>query len=122
VKAADVAILHLGYAWLALGLILKAAAQILGALALSDALHGITIGALGTLSIAMMTRVSLQRSRRPVVMPPLVLSAVALISIAAALRLAAVWPAIRPVTIDAAAACWTLAFLAVVLFLLRSPR
>ena len=122
VGVADVAVLHLGYGWLALGLILKAVAQSSGVLALSDALHGITIGGLGTLSIAMMTRVSLQRSRRPVAMPPLVLSAVGLISVAAAFRLAAGWPALRLLTIDAAAACWTLAFLAVALFLLRSSR
>ncbi len=122
VGVADVAVLHLGYGWLAFGLVLKAVAQTSGALALPDALHGITIGGLGTLSIAMMTRVSLQRSRRPVAMPPLVLSAVGLISVAAAFRLAAGWPALRLLTIDAAAACWTLAFLAVARFLLRSPR
>ncbi|HEX6612422.1 MAG TPA: NnrS family protein, partial [Rhodanobacteraceae bacterium] len=60
-------VLHLGYLWLAIGLFLRG-------LGLTGAwnqpeietLHGITVGALGTLSLGMMTRVSLGHSGREI--------------------------------------------------------
>lgn len=114
--ALDVACLHLGYAWLAIGLVLKAAAQGFAALPLADALHGLTVGALGTLTAVMMVRVTLQRLRRPITFSPAMTGAIALISLAAILRLvgaAAPWPVIA-----AAGACWSLGFLALSVLLL----
>lgn len=51
--------LHLGYLWLAIGLAVRGLA-LLGVYAMPeiDTLHGITVGALGTLSLGMMVRVA----------------------------------------------------------------
>ena len=59
--------LHLGYLWLSIGLIVRGLA-LLGIYAMPeiDTLHGITIGALGTLSLAMMTRVAQGHSGVPI--------------------------------------------------------
>ncbi|MCA1798271.1 MAG: NnrS family protein [Xanthomonadaceae bacterium] len=54
-------ILHLGYAWLALTLVLRAVEA-----PASAALHALTVGALGALAIGMMTRVALGHTGRPI--------------------------------------------------------
>lgn len=52
-------VLHLGYLWLAIGLAVRGFALIdVYAMPEIDTLHGITVGALGTLSLAMMVRVA----------------------------------------------------------------
>ena len=51
-------ILHAGYAWIPLGLFLRAAA-------VSSALHALTAGAIGSLTIGMMARVTLGHTGRP---------------------------------------------------------
>ncbi|HET7931226.1 MAG TPA: NnrS family protein [Rhodanobacteraceae bacterium] len=52
-------VLHLGYLWLVIGLIVRGLALAgVYSMAEIDTLHGITVGALGTLSLAMMTRVA----------------------------------------------------------------
>jgi uncharacterized protein involved in response to NO len=117
VDVSEVACLHLGYAWLGVGLVIKAAAQILGEPALADALHGIAVGALGTLSVVMMTRATLQRSRRPLAMPCATIATIALISAAAVLRLLASVTDVRLIALEAAAVLWTAGFLAFALFL-----
>jgi uncharacterized protein involved in response to NO len=58
-------VLHLGYGWLVLGLAVKGLAAVTGALAPAAALHGITIGAIGTMTLAMMSRASLGHTGRP---------------------------------------------------------
>lgn len=80
--------LHLGYVWLSFGLLAKGAAQALGWLPAADALHGITVGALGTLSLAMMMRTVLQRRGLAVRFSPTATAAIVAVSVAAALRLA----------------------------------
>jgi uncharacterized protein involved in response to NO len=113
----DVAFLHLGYAWLGIGLLIKAAAQILGEPAMPDAIHGIAIGALGTLTVVMMTRTTLQRSRRPLGVPRTAITALALISAAAVLRLLASVTDVRLIALEASAVLWTAGFLTFALFL-----
>jgi len=81
-------VLHLGYLWLAAGLLLRGLGLV-GAWNQPEieTLHGITVGALGTLSLGMMTRVSLGHSGREIrANPPLVLVFI-LPTVAAALRL-----------------------------------
>ncbi len=80
--------LHLGYVWLGLGLLTKGAAQALGWLPVADALHGITVGALGTLSLAMMMRTVLQRRGLTVRFSAAATAAITLVSVAAIMRLA----------------------------------
>ncbi len=117
----EVSLPHLGYAWLGLGLAFKAASQLFQEPALADALHGVTVGALGTLTITIMTRTVLQKSRRPIAMPPATAFAVAMISAAAMCRLLAVAPEIRIVAIDLSAALWTAGFVAFAWILLPRP-
>jgi len=113
----DVACLHLGYAWLGIGLLIKAVSQILGEPAMPDAIHGIAIGALGTLTLVMMTRTTLQRSRRPLRVPRTAITAVALISTAAVLRLLASVTDVRLIALEASAVLWMAGFLTFALFL-----
>jgi uncharacterized protein involved in response to NO len=58
-------ILHIGYAWLPFGLVLLAWSLFSPTLAAADAQHGLTTGAIGTMTLAMMTRASLGHSGRP---------------------------------------------------------
>ncbi|HJP99515.1 MAG TPA: NnrS family protein [Rhodanobacteraceae bacterium] len=60
-------VLHLGYAWLAAGLFIRGLALV-GAYSMPelDTLHGITVGALGTLSLGMMVRVAQGHSGVPI--------------------------------------------------------
>lgn len=57
--------LGLGYLWLIAGLALKGLAQTAGVPGLTHALHGLTVGALGTLTLTMMARTHTMRLRRP---------------------------------------------------------
>jgi len=60
-------ILHLGYGWLALGLVLLGMTGIWSALPANAALHALTVGAIGTMTLAVMTRASLGHSGRPLI-------------------------------------------------------
>jgi len=57
-------VLHLGFAWLVLGWALLGAAILLPGLDPASALHALTAGAMGTMTLAMMTRASLGHSGR----------------------------------------------------------
>ncbi|BAW80118.1 NnrS family protein [Candidatus Nitrosoglobus terrae] len=82
--------LILGYTWLALGLALKGFMQIFGnSLSLVEALHGITIGAIGTLTLVVMARTRLQRNRQGLEHFEDIGMAALLVSLAALLRLSA---------------------------------
>lgn len=98
-------VLHLGYLWLAAGLALRGAALVSGALPEITALHAITVGALGSLSIGMMTRVALGHTGRDMRAGPFMTTAFILVSVAAVLRLINT-PALLPV----AGVLWALAF------------
>jgi uncharacterized protein involved in response to NO len=74
-------ILHLGYAWLALGLIL------LG-LEVQAALHALTVGAIGTMTLAVMTRASLGHTGRVLAADGATCAIYALVTAAALLRMA----------------------------------
>jgi uncharacterized protein involved in response to NO len=57
-------VLHLGYAWLAFGLALLGLSGFVAALPPGAALHALTVGAVGTMTLAVMTRASLGHSGR----------------------------------------------------------
>ena len=100
-------VLHLGYLWLAIGLALRG----LGLIGIwnqpeVETLHGITVGALGTLSLGMMTRVSLGHSGREIRANAALVFVLVLPTVAAVLRLA-----IGPSGWTWAACVWVLAFL-----------
>jgi uncharacterized protein involved in response to NO len=106
-------ILHAGYAWLALGLVLRALARVVPAIPTSIATHAITVGAIGSLTLGMMARVSLGHTGRPLVTPRPVTWAFGAITAAAVSRVIA--PLVAPrwyfPELAAAGALWTLAFL-----------
>jgi uncharacterized protein involved in response to NO len=79
-------ILHLAYAWLPIGLALKAAAMLGGYAIAAFWLHALTIGALTTMVTAVMTRASLGHTGRPLIVHPLTTLAYALLTAAAVIR------------------------------------
>ncbi|RMD71550.1 MAG: NnrS family protein [Gammaproteobacteria bacterium] len=103
--------LLLGYLWLVPGLALKGWAQLTG-LPVQTALHALTVGALGTLTLAMMARTDALRRRKGIQGFEDVELGVLLIGAAAALRLG---EALGP-----ASALWSLAFLLLLIRLLRA--
>jgi len=104
--------LALGYLWLVPGLAVKGIAQLSGYLPVADALHGIGIGALGTLTLVMMTRITLLRKRKPIGNLHDIGAAAGLLSIAALTRLIAPHvPAVQPALLWLAAVTWSAAFL-----------
>jgi uncharacterized protein involved in response to NO len=82
-------ILHLGYLWLIVGLALKAAAALSDMVPDSAALHALTVGAIGTMLLAVMSRAALGHTGRPLNAHALTVGAYVLISVAAVLRVAA---------------------------------
>lgn len=114
----DLWCLGIGYGWLALGLVLLGG-LILGNVSPIPALHLITVGALGTLSICVMTRINLQYRKQDPAGDPRIALAVALISAATLARFAAgMWPEIRTDLLWTAAGAWSLAYLITALRLL----
>lgn len=83
-----VLILHLGYLWLAAAFLLFGA-SLAGALPGSAALHALTAGAIGTMTLAVMTRASLGHTGRAIVADSSVKAIYALVTLGAALRVAA---------------------------------
>jgi uncharacterized protein involved in response to NO len=93
--------LHLGYAWLAFGLLAKGIAGMIDRALLIDLQHALTIGGLGTLSLVMILRTSAAR-RVPAVAAPRALGMIAiLIALATLARLAAPF-------LDGSAGAWAL--------------
>jgi uncharacterized protein involved in response to NO len=107
-------VLHLGYGWLVLGLWLKALAALTPAMPPTAALHALTIGAIGTLTIGVMTRVSRGHTGRTITAGPAAVTAYALITVAALARVAgpALWPGETGLALTLAGGCWLAAFVA----------
>jgi len=104
---ADLWSLHLGYAWLGLGW-LAAAVERWAPLPGGAGWHLLGTAALGTIAGVMMVRVALQREAWRPEFPPAVPWAVALIGVAAVLRVAAGW--LEPAALlTASAFAWTAA-------------
>jgi uncharacterized protein involved in response to NO len=80
-------ILHLGYGWLALGFVLLAAVRVIPVVPSTSALHALTTGGIGTMTLAVMTRASLGHTGRPLVAGGGTLTIYLLVTLASALRL-----------------------------------
>jgi uncharacterized protein involved in response to NO len=104
-------VLHLGYAWLAAGLVLEFLAW-LGLLPESLAVHALTLGALGMITLGMMARVALGHTGRTLATGPAVLWAFRLLALAVALRVLAPLVAMSwyPFWVLAAGISWIMAF------------
>jgi uncharacterized protein involved in response to NO len=81
-------VLHLGYAWVVVGLAVKGVSTLTGILPATMALHGITIGGIGTMTLGVMSRASLGHTGRPLHAVGSLALAYLLISAAAVVRLA----------------------------------
>ena len=105
-------VLHVGYAWLPVGLALKATALLTGSAFAAFWLHALTIGALTTMIMAVMTRASLGHTGRPLAVDPLITAAYLLLSAAAAIRVFGLssFKLNYPVVIVWSALFWTMAF------------
>jgi uncharacterized protein involved in response to NO len=120
-------ILHAGYAWLVIGLVMRAVAVGVPAMPGSLATHALTVGAIGSLTLGMMARVSLGHTGRVLVAAPPMRWAFIAITLAAFSRV--VVPIVAPsqylISLFVAGALWSLAFmtfLAVYAPILWTPR
>lgn len=120
------AILHLGYAWLPLGYGLLALAAAGTPVTRSAALHALTVGAIATMVMAMMTRVSLGHTGRSLHASPTTVLAYGLLTAAALARVGAgLLPAHYLTLLNLAGGLWVGAFglfLWVYLPILCQPR
>jgi uncharacterized protein involved in response to NO len=82
-------VLHLGYGWLAFGLLLVGFDGLVPVLPPAAALHALTVGAVGTMTLAVMTRASLGHTGRDLTAGPWTTAIYAMVTSAAVLRLAA---------------------------------
>jgi uncharacterized protein involved in response to NO len=78
--------LHLGYGWLALSLLLLGGAILGWGPPTTDALHAFTTGAVGVMTLAIMTRASLGHTGRPKHAGPLTVCIYILVNVGALLR------------------------------------
>ncbi|MCW8916891.1 MAG: NnrS family protein [Magnetovibrio sp.] len=105
-------ILHLAYLWLVVGLVLMGLADF-GVIAMSDAVHALTIGMIGTYTLGLMSRASLGHTGRAVHAAPLTVVAYVLITLAALSRLAIIFaPDLSVELVMVSGVAWTLAMVA----------
>jgi uncharacterized protein involved in response to NO len=105
-------ILHLGYLWLPIGLALKAVALLGGYGIAAFWLHALTIGALTTMIVAVMSRAALGHTGRALVVHPLITAAYVLLTAAALMRVfgLSLLRMSYPLVIVWAALFWTVSF------------
>jgi len=108
----DLLLLGVGHAWLVVGLALLGSALLGGHPPLTSALHAITVGALGTMTITVMARARRVRLRRATDRLPGIGIAVTLVGAAAVLRIGV------PAAWQLAAALWSIAYLLLLVHLL----
>jgi uncharacterized protein involved in response to NO len=105
-------VLHLGYAWIPIGLAFRAASVFAPSLNPFAALHALTVGAIGTLTAGMMARVSLGHTGRPLRASRTTRICFVLITLSAALRVAGpiVVPAWAFQAVQVSGLLWSVAF------------
>jgi uncharacterized protein involved in response to NO len=107
-----VVVLHAGYGWLAVALALLGLSALLPAIPGSAAIHALTAGAVGTMTLAVMTRASLGHTGRAIVADRAVVAVYVLVTLGAALRVAAPFAGDwYLVTLATGGALWSGAFL-----------
>lgn len=104
-------ILHIGYGWLAFGLLLLGVNGLTDMLPATAALHALTVGAIGTMTLAVMTRATLGHTGRPLSAGPATKAIYVLVTIAAILRVLSPFAGINmELVLWIAAASWSGAF------------
>ncbi len=105
-------VMHLGYLWIPVGLALLALGSWLPGVVQSSAIHALTAGAIGTMTLAVMSRAALGHTNQPLhagaglTLAYCLMTAVAVLRISAALGEEAFVP-----LVSAAAVAWIAAFL-----------
>lgn len=103
-------ILHIGYAWVPVGLFLLGAAAWMPSFA-AVSIHALTVGGMGTMILAVMTRASLGHSKRELTAGNGTLAVYVLVLISAVLRLAAPFlDGGHAMALDLAGGAWIAAF------------
>jgi uncharacterized protein involved in response to NO len=101
--------LHLAYAWLVVGCVALALWHWGAPVSASQGLHALTVGSVAGLILAMLARVSLGHTGRPLTLPQGFAVAFILLNLAALVRVIGVSFAYQP-ALWVAALCWTVAF------------
>ena len=110
-RAPMVWVLHVAYAWIVVYLVLRGLAA-LGWVADLFAVHALTIGAIGGMTIGMMTRTARGHTGRPLVPDRYEVACYALVAFAALIRVfGGMWlPGVYIATVVVSGACWSAAF------------
>ncbi|MEO7240911.1 MAG: NnrS family protein [Sphingomicrobium sp.] len=107
-----VLILHIGFAWLPLGLMMLGASILIPAIPRTLALHALTAGAMGTMTLAVMTRATLGHTGRALRADAATIAIYGLVTLGAGARvIAPLLPLDYSSAIDAAGLLWGAAFL-----------
>jgi uncharacterized protein involved in response to NO len=107
-------ILHVGYGWLAVGLVLRGLADLFAIVPPDAGTHALTVGAIGAMTLGMMSRVALGHTGRSIVPARATVAAYWLVNAAALVRVLApivLGGALFQSGIVFAGALWSLAFL-----------
>lgn len=104
-------VLHLAYAWIVIHLVLRGLAA-LGLVSELVAVHALTVGAIGGMTIGMMTRTARGHTGRPLVADRFEVACYALVALAAAIRVfgGMLLPGAYMATVVASAICWSAGF------------
>jgi uncharacterized protein involved in response to NO len=110
-RAPLVWVLHAAYAWIVVYLVLRALAAI-GAIAAPFAVHALTIGVIGGMTIGMMTRTARGHSGRPLVADRFEVACYLLVQAAAILRVfgGLLLPDLYRATVVLSGLCWSCGF------------
>jgi len=105
-------ILHVGYGWLALTLVALGGAILGVSLPTTEALHALTTGAVGVMTLAVMTRASLGHTGRPRHAGPMTVCIYILANLGAMLRVFGLSTDFSTnLVLGLAAMCWSGAYL-----------
>lgn len=106
-------ILHLGHAWLAAGFLLKGLALVTGAFPEVAALHALTVGAIGSMTLGVMSRAALGHTGRSLKVAAPITASYVLVSAAAVIRVVGplAFPGFYTGTMLLSGALWCVAFL-----------
>ncbi|MEF8833544.1 MAG: NnrS family protein [Halofilum sp. (in: g-proteobacteria)] len=107
-------ILHIGYGWLALGYLILGFGMLSAGWSDTWALHGLLTGAIGTMTLAVMTRATFGHTGRP--LQAGIVMTTAFVAIQGAIVIRLLGPVVGPHAWHIAGVLWSTAFL---LFLLR---
>jgi uncharacterized protein involved in response to NO len=103
-------VLHLGYAWIAVGLVLSGVAMLNPGIPASAGTHALAVGAVGTLTLGMMSRVALGHTGRALVVRSPIVWAYGLVTLAAAVRVVAAFFPAQFMLLIIAGLAWAIAF------------